>query len=80
MSKRLPRRTNSSVRIFWTIIGIAALLAVAAGTIALSLRHQHPVSGTKIYFVFGAGLLAAVLLLVAQVWRARMIGVKAKSK
>jgi uncharacterized membrane protein len=73
-------RSRVSARIFWAITGIAVLLATAAGVVAFSLRHQHATSDAKVFFVFGAGLLAVVLLMIAQVWRDRMLGFSWKGK
>jgi hypothetical protein len=78
MSKQLNRKSKKAsfnpARIFWTIMGMATFLAMVAGAVAFSLRHQHPVPEVKLYFMFGASLLAVVLLLIAQVWRDRMLG------
>jgi hypothetical protein len=75
MSKRAQRsKQSTSTRIFWAIVAIAITLAATVGAVAFSLRHQHPVSDIKIYFIFASGLLVVVLLLIAQVWRDRMLG------
>jgi hypothetical protein len=75
MNKQVHRPQRSiSTRIFWAIVAIAIALAVTAGGAAFSLRHQHPVPDIKVYFIFAAGILAVMLLLIAQVWRDRMLG------
>jgi hypothetical protein len=75
MIKRAHRpKQSTSTRIFWAIVAIAITLAATAGAVVFSLRHQHPLPDIKVYFIFAAGLLAVLLLLIAQVWRDRMLG------
>jgi hypothetical protein len=64
-----PGVRSISSRIFWVIMAAAITLAIAAGAVGFSLRHQHPVPDMKVYFVFCAGLFAVVLLLIAQVYQ-----------
>jgi len=69
-----PRTYYSPIlgpRLFLRAAGVAV---DESGVVAFSLRHQHATSDAKVFFVFGAGLLAVVLLMIAQVWRDRMLG------
>lgn len=47
------------------------LLLLDAAAVGLSMRHQHIAPDLKLFFMFGAGLVEMVRLLLAQVLWAR---------
>jgi hypothetical protein len=54
---------------FWILMGVALLVGVTAILVGSTLQVNPSADDKRIFFVIGAGLLAVVLLLVAEVWR-----------